>query len=211
MIEKNISNLWNNGNLLININQNEYVLFNKEKSNNKIIGFYTDSIATCSGLLISINDDYLILFTHIDEETDILKLVQERLLPEIKKIKINNICIAFTKGINGLKNEKKENNIRKIIEIIDKIFVSKKIEYNHQITTSFLKLINYSSNENLIFMNIIKNQKSRFELYSQKYKEQTQNLISLFKRSVFKDDNIIFFFPTNRMKKFAELFNFILI
>ena len=66
MKEKMLNDFNNEKNIVINIKQNEYAIFDKKKFSKSIIGFFTDAIVTCSLFLISINNDDFIFFSHID-------------------------------------------------------------------------------------------------------------------------------------------------
>ena len=55
MKEKMLNDFNNEKNIVINIKQNEYAIFDKKKFSKSIIRFFTDAIVTCSLFLISIN------------------------------------------------------------------------------------------------------------------------------------------------------------
>ena len=92
---------------LINIRQNEYFIFKKERNNN-IIGCFTHGIVTCSCLIISINQDDLFLFSHIDESSQIKKIILLNFIPEVPIETLKKVTFFYTKGINSLKNPEKE-------------------------------------------------------------------------------------------------------
>lgn len=76
-------NNYDNRMILKNVKMDEYFIFNRKIHDDKVIGYYTDGIVTCSGLTISINEDEIILFTHINEESEITKIVKEKFIPKI--------------------------------------------------------------------------------------------------------------------------------
>lgn len=94
---------------LINIKQNEYFIFNREKFSN-IIGCFTLGIASCSCLIISINKDDLFLFTHIDESSQIEDIIINHFIPNVPIETLKTITFFYTKGINSLKNLEKKKN-----------------------------------------------------------------------------------------------------
>ena len=161
----------------MNVNQNEYILYKQNKYNNHIIGFYTDSIVTCSLFLISINNDQILFFSDIDESSKIVETFEEKIIPILSNKCLNNIKIIYTKGVGSIGNSVKESHITEVIERIDKIFLSKKIVYTHTKTTSCLKLIKNLGNKNEELMyNIIKFKSSIIKKASSKI----YNEISLF-------------------------------
>jgi hypothetical protein len=50
-------------NIILNLNMDEFFLFDKKEHEN-ILGLYTDGIATCSALVISINDDDYVFLSY---------------------------------------------------------------------------------------------------------------------------------------------------
>ena len=76
-------NNYDNRMILKNVKMDEYFIFNRKIHDDKVIGYYTDGIVTCSGLTISINEDEIILFTHINEESEITKIAKEKFIPKI--------------------------------------------------------------------------------------------------------------------------------
>jgi hypothetical protein len=147
-------------NALINIKTNEYCLYNSKKHNKKIIGFYTDGIVTCSIFIISINDDEFLLFSHIHEDSNIIDIIKNKVIPEIISLSINNITIIYSLDIGSIRNSKKEAIINEIIEIIGEKFISNKIVKLHDMSISCCKFIKNSENENqLLFQKIVNYQK----------------------------------------------------
>lgn len=61
MEEKEIDEFPLHKNIILNLNMNEFFLFEKEKHKN-ILGLFTDGIASCSALIISINDEDYVFF-----------------------------------------------------------------------------------------------------------------------------------------------------
>ena len=106
--------------ILINVKMDEYFIFNRKIHGNKVIGFYTDGIMViCSSLTICINEDEIILFTHINEESEITKIAKEKFIPEIFLLHIQ-IEQAF------FKRKKKVKNIDELLLLLDEIMKSKK-------------------------------------------------------------------------------------
>lgn len=142
---------------LINIEQNEYFIFNREKFSN-IIGCFTLGIASCSCLIISINKDDLFLFTHIDESSQIEDIIINHFIPNVPIETLKTITFFYTKGINSLKNlekEKKINNIKLIIENKFSVKINTKIK-EHGSDVSCAKFVSYFGNSDS-FIEFLKN------------------------------------------------------
>ena len=118
-IEQNISQKY-----ILNLNYNEYCIYDSRIDSNKIIGFYTTGIVTCSCFIISINKDEIIFFSHISEYSDIINTINEKLIPLLQKTKIYDISLIYTDGIKSLTNIKKIKTIEEIAKEIDEIFYS---------------------------------------------------------------------------------------
>lgn len=203
-------------NALINIKTNEYCLYNSKKHNKKIIGFYTDGIVTCSIFIISINDDEFLLFSHIHEDSNIIDIIKNKVIPEIISLSINNITIIYSLGIGSIRNSKKEAIINEIIEIIGEKFISNKIVKLHDMSISCCKFIKNSENENqLLFQKIVNYQRNLFKKKlknaSQKVLSHVNNSIISFENSIHSSNNLMFYFDTNRMIFFGNTFNFIIL
>ena len=203
-------------NALINIKTNEYCLYNSKKHNKKIIGFYTDGIATCSIFIISINDDEFLLFSHIHEDSNIIDIIKNKVIPEIISLSINNITIIYSLGIGSIRNSKKEAIINEIIEIIGEKFISNKIVKLHDMSISCCKFIKNSENENqLLFQKIVNYQRNLFKTKlksaSQKLLSHVNNSIISFENSIHSSNNLMFYFDTSRMIFFGKTFNFIIL
>ena len=87
MQEKKFNEYALNKNIILNLNMNEFFLFKKEKHNQNILGLYTDGIATCSALVISINDDDYVFFCHMNEDSDVIYEIEKKLFPLLNLIK----------------------------------------------------------------------------------------------------------------------------
>ena len=198
MIEKVVKNLDDNKNIIVNIQQNEYALYNKYESHKSIIGYFTDSIATCSLFLISINFDEYLFFSHIDEDSNIIEIIEQKIIPILSNVILNNILIIYSRGIGPISNIKKDYHINEAIDKIDTIFKSEKKIYEHKNIISCLKLIRSSQNDNKTLMNkIIKFQSSLFKNINAKLNKSpvtNVDLNNLFDDSILYDDNIIFYF-----------------
>ena len=127
---------------IISLKLDEYCIYDSKIDGNKIIGFYTEGIVTCSCLIISINKDEIIFFTHISEYSDIIHTINEKFIPLLRKTKIYDIKLIYTDGTSSLKNIKKINKIEEITNNIDEIFSSTKYVIKHDSVISCLKLIN---------------------------------------------------------------------
>ena len=203
----------NNKKAIIFIKQNEYFIYNIKKENKNLIGFYTDAITTCSSLIISINDDHVVFFSHIDEESEILKIIHNEFIPELNKIEVDNIIIIYSIGIGPILNKKKEDNINELIKILESRYKCTKIIKNHKASISCLKLLNNNQNK-ILLGNLIEKQKQYFEsgLLKNKMAEKFINdSITFFKESFLFDYNTIFYFDSNRLKKFSKIFDFSII
>ena len=91
------------------INQNQFMIYKKERDRN-IQAFATLGVQTCSCVILGINKQREILMafmTHIDEDTDLYKMV-EQFIKEIKKEDLNEIDIIYTCGDKSCKNPKRD-------------------------------------------------------------------------------------------------------
>ena len=205
MKEKALNNFTKEKNLVINISQNEYVFLDNKIYNNSILGFFTDSIVTCSLLLISINDDDFIFFSHIDECSNIAEIIKIKIIPILSKIKINNLCVIYTEGIGSIKNIKKNFLIKEVIDIIDEIFISEKKVYRHSDSTSCLKFIKNSSNQIATLMNkIICYEISIMNETSKKFKINIENNKSLLEKVYSKKKKLFFILIPIQWIKFRK-------
>jgi len=213
MFERRIENLKNSGHIIMKIKTNEYCIFDKSKHKNKIVGLYTEGIAMCSMFAISINDDEIVFFSHITEESNISQIIKEKIIPSLLKIKIINMNIIYSKSVGPLENKKKDNNIKEIIYTIDKIFTSTKIIKEHNFIISCLKLIKTIEND-LLFKSII-NAEYTFLTKSSKRNIKVKDLIDknilIFKESVFMEQNTAFWFKLIEMENFAKNMNLLLL
>ena len=111
MIEKKLSEIGSSKNIILNLMMDEYFIFEKIPKNNRIVGLYTPGVATCSVIIISINNDEKIFFSHIQEKSNIYDIIVHNFMPKLKNIKINKIEVIYSKGFCSLKNPEKENKI----------------------------------------------------------------------------------------------------
>ena len=81
-----------------------YLLQNNELSN--IIGIFTEGIASCSSIIISFDYDKYVLFSHFDEEYDILSEVKNILDKTLMKEEISQINIFYSKSIGPIINKR---------------------------------------------------------------------------------------------------------
>ena len=145
--EKKIKNSEITKRVIININTNEYFFYNRENDNKKIICFFTDGIVTCSCLIISINDDDFLFFSHIHEESGIIPVIEERIIPTLKQITIKNITIIYSLSVGSIENKKKEILIDEVVGKISNILKPEIVVMKHTYLTGCLKLIKDLHNE----------------------------------------------------------------
>ena len=212
---------------IININTNEYFFYNRENDNKNIIGFFTDGIVTCSCLIISINDDDFLFFSHIHEDSRIIPVIEERIIPTLKKIKIKNIIIMYSLSVGSIENKKKEILIDAVVGKISNILKPEIVVMKHTYLTGCLKLIkdlhnednknnhneDNKNNENYALLNkMIEFQKSLFEKKPKKKNVVPGFFINsnkMFKEGIFIGYNLVFIFDTNIMNLFSEKFDFL--
>ena len=201
-------------NSIINIEQNEFLIYEKFKNDqSKIIGFFTDGLSTCSSIVISINNDELLFFAHIDETSDLINIVSQKFIPKICKMKIEKISLIYSKGISSIPNIKKIEKINELIKIIDNIFLSHKIIKEHDGAISCLKLLNNSTNE-ILMKKLIERKITIYNIYSKKYKSSTvysNKIIDIIKNDFSKGENIIFYFDGSELSNLSKKFEFVLI
>ena len=80
MKEKIIDDLkfLNHNKIILSIGQNQYILISKkENKNDNIIGLFTDGVISCCSIYISFNNEDFIFFTHIDEKSNIIEVVEK--------------------------------------------------------------------------------------------------------------------------------------
>lgn len=215
MIEKNIEDYKTNKGVLLKLKTDEFCIYNREKHNNKIIGFFTDGIATCSAIIISIDNDKFLFFAHISEKSNIIEVIKEKIINNIN-IKNNSVTIIYSIGTGSIKNKEKEDKIKKMIELFEPKFILKIIEKNHDSSISCLKFIKTLNNDdnNLLFKTIINFKKSSLEKnlnLKTKFSDFIKKSIALFNESIFKDFNLIFYFDSSQMESLARKFNFVVI
>ena len=214
MIEKNIEDYKTNKGVILKLSTNEFCIYNREKHKNKIIGFYTDGIANCSAVIISINNDDFLFFSHINEESNIIEVVKNKIINKIN-LKNNSVTIIYSIGIGSIKNMKKEDNIKKMIELFDTKFNLKVIQKNHDLSISCLKIIKTLNNDNnLLFKKLINFKESSLEKNlnsKKKFSDFIKKTIDLFKESIFREYNLVFYFDCSQMESLAKHFNFIIL
>ena len=195
-------------NIILNLNMDEFFLFDKKKHEN-ILGLYTDGIATCSALVISINDDDYVFFCHMNEDSDIIYEIENKIIPIIESNKINNIKIIYSKGINCFSNNLKEIKILNLIDILNKKYTSKPIYYEHSISCSCLKLIKSSNNKNeIIFKTLIDKQYKIFDSRKKsnpKLLEKIKKEVIDFEKSILAKENIVFYFDSEVILNMEKL------
>ena len=200
MIERKIEDYKTNKGVILRLKTNEFCIYNREKHKNKIIGFYTDGIVTCSAIVISINNDNFVFFAHINEQSNIIEVVTNKIINKIN-ITNNNAAIIYSIGTGSIKNKEKENNINKMLELFGTKFNLKIIEKNHDLSISCLKLIKtLNDDNNLLFERLIMFKESSLKKHldtKKKIYDFIKKTIDLFHKSIYKEYNLIFYFDSN--------------
>ena len=212
MIEKKIEQNFSQK-YILNLNYNEYCIYDSRIDSNKIIGFYTTGIVTCSCFIISINKDEIIFFSHISEYSDIINTINEKLIPLLQKIKIYDINLIYTNGIKSLKNINKIKAIEEIAKNIDEIFYSSRHVILHDSLISCLKLI--SKNGGSIYYQKFKDYKiKRCDDKLKKLKKAQDYILlakSSFEQNLIMEKNIICYLEINELKNVGEEYEIIII
>ena len=121
--------------------------------------------------------------------------IENKIIPIIESIKINNIKIIYSKGIGSLSNNLKELKIFNLIEIINKNYTSKPIYYEHDISCSCLKLIKSWNNKNeIIFTTLIDKQLKLYDKNKAKpnFSEIIKKQVINFEKSIIEKEYIVF-------------------
>lgn len=101
--------------------------------------------------------------------------------------------------------------IEKAIEIINENFFLEKKIYIHNQSTSCLKFIKNSSEQIEILTNkIIDHGENKINNALKKFSNKIKNYNNLFQESIFREENIIFYFDSNEMDNLSKKFNFIM-
>lgn len=147
-MEIKIENFKINRKSVIMLNWDEYIILNMKKCNSNIIGLFTDGIFTCSSIFISINNEEIVFFCHINESTDIINILDKIIEKEICNINIKTLELFYTNGIRMCANNRIDYNnvIDKIISNFIKKFNIDEKQINkkmiaHELTTSNIKNI----------------------------------------------------------------------
>ena len=192
---------------IIEITQNSYIFFKPEENKN-IIGLFTDSLVTCSSLIISFNKDQYIFFSHIDEDSQILEVIKEisknNLFHNIKVINIK-----YSKGNNSLKNDKINYDyfFKNIIDILKEGIPKKDLLINqsiqeHSNITSCLKFFNYSC-----FQRIINCQLRKFKINKNSIKNNEdikdfyEEAKEIFLKNIDYNNYIIYYYNQKKLEK----------
>ena len=166
-------------------------------------------------------------FSHIHEESGIIPVIEERIIPTLKQITIKNITIIYSLSVGSIENKKKEILIDEVVGKISNILKPEIVVMKHTYLTGCLKLIkdlhnednknnhneDNKNNENYALLNkMIKFQKSCFE-----NKPKKKNVVpgffinsdKIFKEGIFIGHNLEFIFDTNMMIRLSEKFDFL--
>lgn len=90
------------------LKQSQINLFQNDKLSN-IVGIFTEGLATCSSIIISFDYDKFVLFSHFDEDYDILSEIKNIFDKTLKKEKIEQINIFYSKSIGPIFNKRIKN------------------------------------------------------------------------------------------------------
>lgn len=153
-------------------------------------------------------------FSHINEESNIIEVVKNKIINKIN-LKNNSITIIYSIGIGSIKNMKKEDNIKKMIELFDTKFNLEVIQKNHDLSISCLKIIKTLNNDNnLLFKKLINSKESSLEKnlnLKKKFSDFIKKTIDSFKESIFREYNLVFYFDCSQMESLAKKFNFVIL
>ena len=215
MKEKIIDDLkfLNHNKIILSIDQNQYILISKkENKNDNIIGLFTDGVISCCSIYISFNNEDFIFFTHIDEQSNIIEVV-EKCANKIKNEKIEKIDVIYSKGpklagklVNNYSMDY-DKTIEDIIIILKNTFNNNKLEINkkvriHQQSISFLIFfspkigeINYLDRLKEIAIEKLKRRKLLHNkmVFNNIILKQINELESYFD----KDNNITYYYDSN--------------
>ena len=153
-------------------------------------------------------------FSHINEESNIIEVVKNKIINKIN-LKNNSITIIYSIVIGSIKNMKKEDNIKKMIELFDTKFNLEVIQKNHDLSISCLKIIKTLNNDNnLLFKKLINSKESSLEKnlnLKKKFSDFIKKTIDSFKESIFREYNLVFYFDCSQMESLAKKFNFVIL
>ena len=188
------------------VNQNEYIILKKDNKT-KNIGLYTEGLASCSCVILSIINDEVIFMSHIDETTDFKGMLYKYVSELQKEKNIIDIKFLYTLGTgpnyNEINFEKRFKNIINEIESNNQFI--KKIEILKPIPNDFVANIFKFNNKDLFkkiknkiinnYQKCITNAKSNLSksIYEKELKAFTEN-------KLFDDNNIIFNYDSKKMK-----------
>ena len=116
--------------IILNLKINEFCFSEKNKYEN-IKGFITHGVATCSFIIISINNDEFVFFAHIHENSDLISEIKKTIVPVLKSNKIENVHLIYSKGQKSLVNKNKDMKIEEMKNIINIIYKPKEKVYFH--------------------------------------------------------------------------------
>lgn len=211
MIEKKLSEIGSSKNIILNLMMDEYFIFEKIPKNNRIVGLYTPGVATCSVIIISINNDEKIFFSHIQEKSNIYDIIVHNFMPKLKNIKINKIEVIYSKGFGSLKNPEKENKIEEILNLFDNFFKIDKIIKEHDSILSCLKIINIKENQ-ILFENIINFQSNLMKKSTKFIKNISDNFLnSWLKENILRKENVIFYLEPEKLENIKKRNNLLII
>lgn len=148
------------------------------------------------------------------KESNIIEVVKNKIINKIN-LKNNSVTIIYSIGIGSIKNMKKEDNIKKMIELFDTKFNLEVIQKNHDLSISCLKIIKTLNNDNnLLFKKLINFKESSLEKNlnsKKKFSDFIKKTIDSFKESIFREYNLVFYFDCSQMESLAKKFNFVIL
>lgn len=89
--------------IIIHFEQNDILLIRKNNPSN-IIGIFTHGVATCGTVIISFNNDSILLASHFDETFDLINRIKDK-IQSISNEKIYNIKIFYSQGQGPINNK----------------------------------------------------------------------------------------------------------
>ena len=140
-----------------------------------------------------------------------METIKIKIIPLLYQIEVKNLSIIYTEGIGSIKNSMKNCLIEKAIEVINENFFLEKKIYIHNKSTSCLKFIKNSSKQiEILTNNIINHGANIINNALKKFSNKIKNYNNLFQESIFREENIIFYFDSNAMDNLSKKFNFIM-
>ena len=196
------------------LKQNQINLFKNNKLSN-IVGIFTEGLATCCSIIISFDYDKFVLFSHFDEDYDILSEIKNNFDKTLKKEKIEQINIFYSKSIGPIFNKRIKhqqilNGLKNLLN--DK---NRNLKYNifikeHKIPISYLKIIFQDNKQyfnNIIDETLKRLNNFKFNISNESFKESKFNNFMKEKNDVYYEFNISYNFMQKMLEKIIKKFN----